>query len=186
MRHRISSDWHFWHKFILKYRPPDYESLIIKRHSNIPDEDILICLWDINFISPDKCLTRLNDLKCKKVLVLWNHDHSTRTSYHRYFDMVCDRMDLKYWGKDIILTHRPVFWLDSREINIHWHFHDIDLTHCMEEYPYSQYTKQHKLYSPELNKYEPVTMETLIYRDNKLLTSWRENYHKTNTFKNIY
>lgn len=186
MKYYISADRHIWHRFVTNLRWVWFLDKLKKKVSNLPEWCTLIILWDILFGNPEE-LAFLRDLKFSKRLIMGNHDKHSKQKFREYFDIVVDEITMNVYGKKIVLSHKPIF--DSRyfDFNIHGHFHDIDLTHCMNlEFSEYAYTEKHKLYSPEIRHYQPLPMDSIICKNNSLLASWRDEYLQANSSKKSY
>lgn len=161
-------------------RHEGYEDKLKKQLLLLPEDCVLIVLWDILLGNIEK-LAFLRELKCFKRLVLWNHDKLSKTKYHELFHSVVDELTLRYMGKKIVLSHKPIFNRDDFDYNVHWHFHNNDLTYCMDlEFKENTYTDKHKLYSPEKQNYIPVDLQSIVYKDNSQLVTWWKQYKSFN------
>ncbi len=157
----VISDTHFEHvEKMMKWcgRPENYEELLFKAMSAIPEEDVLIHLGDI-------CMGKDSDvhakyiapLKCKKVLIKGNHDHKTLTWYMAHgWDVAMDMMYSEYFGKRILFSHKPQNDGDY-DFNVHGHLHN-SRHHDTE---YTPNDKQ-RLVSVELSKYKLLNLEWII------------------------
>lgn len=131
----VTSDWHLgynnFYKHKLNGRSPmrpqfksayECESLIFKNLSDaiISNTDVLLCLGD-STMKPE-LLSRLDNLKCRKLLVMGNHDqsHGARALLS-YFDD-CFGVLIH---KNLIFTHVPIISTEipRHSINVHGHLH---------------------------------------------------------------
>lgn len=160
----ITTDTHFNHKQLIEYgRPKDFEEKIWKGLEVIKNEDMLIHLGDV-CIGKDEwsnvTLTKMNS--CKKILIMGNHDNKSIKWYlEKGWDIACERLDLKIFGKQICFSHRPTAWDGYFDINLHGHFHDTDhrrlepeFNNCLSGY--------NKLIALEYTNYQPITLKSLI------------------------
>jgi calcineurin-like phosphoesterase family protein len=123
----FTSDWHFGHKAILKYRP-EFESIeqhdqtfIDNFNNTVTKRDTVYFLGDMAFTAEG--LEKLKQLRhChKKVLYLGNHDTLHTREYLEVFDEVFAIRSLKnFW-----LSHCPMHpqEIRNRKGNIHGHLH---------------------------------------------------------------
>jgi len=149
----FTSDWHFGHKAILKYR--DFES--IEQHDQtfidnfnkvVNKRDTVFFMGDIAFT--EEGLKKLNELKyChKKILYLGNHDTLKTEEYLKYFDEVHALRSYKnFW-----LSHCPIHPQEMRNRigNIHRHLHASILD-----------DKNYFDVSPEKHNYELIDFEDI-------------------------
>ena len=124
----LISDTHFNHKKLLEYedRPKDYEEKIFKGLMSIPENEMLIHLGDISMGKDEEMMEKyIAPLKCKKTLVLGNHDKKSIDWYlERGFDSVCYRMIIKAFGFEILFSHKPRPIEEyNYGLNIHGHCH---------------------------------------------------------------
>lgn len=157
----IISDTHFNHEAIKGYcnRPDNYEEILWKSLMKIQQEDCLIHLGDICIGDDQMIHTYIRDLKCRKILVIGNHDSKSWSWYMEHgWDFVCDAFRLKYCGKIIMFSHCPQPWDGVWEINIHGHLHNLG--HRDKEF--KELKRWHRLYAPELNNYNPIELSKFI------------------------
>lgn len=161
MKYRITTDTHFNHGNIKEYcnRPENYESLIVSSFKSLKPNHVLVHLGDI-------CLG--NDLhvhekyiipiKCKKILVLGNHDRKSNNWYLEHgWDFVCSYFSFKRAHKNILFSHSPMSWDGTYDLNIHGHLHN--LTHRKNEL--IKNLNQH-LISLEYCNYKLIDLDTLL------------------------
>lgn len=160
----IISDTHFNHDIIkdpsFEWRPDNYNELIIKNWKKIVwPEDTIIHLWDVIFSRASELHDILAQLPWTKILVKGNHDMNRNSWYlSKWFNFVCDKIELRVNHKNVILTHIPIK-LEEWQYNIHWHLHSRK--HRDQEFEKIQ-TDRHILYSCELEKYKPILLENMI------------------------
>ena len=167
MKYFITSDRHLGHHNVINFsaRPEDFADKLWNWLKNVPDDAVLICLGDMSRRWL-KLLEPLKQFKFKKILVKWNHDKDTYTKLSEYFDFVCESFSLYRYDKYILFTHQPQFPLPENTLNIHWHFHNINLPRCMEvDYPNETYTDNHIRISCERLNYRPIEMEHMLFGD---------------------
>lgn len=158
----IVSDTHFNHEAIKEYewRPDNFNEIIIDNlKSVIKQEDTLIHLWDVIFNRQSELENILKEIPWTKILVKWNHDQNKNNWYlSKGFNLVCDKIELRFNHKKVILTHIPIKLLED-EYNLHWHLHSWN--HRDEEFDKVK-TDRHILYSPERYKYKPILLEEIL------------------------
>lgn len=131
-------DTHFNDANMLKFRPKNYEQLIIKRcRSLIAPQDTLIHLGDVIFSRPGELKTFLAQIPGKtKILVRGNHDKAN--------DPVLTMLNLP----------------QGCSINIHGHFHTFSFRTEEEQRHYNPTIN--KLLALELTNYAPVTLQSFL------------------------
>lgn len=157
----IISDTHFNHEKIksLEWRPDNYNELI-KHYWNklVSPEDTIIHLWDVIFSRASELGNILACLPGTKILVKGNHDMNRNQWYlDKWFNLVCDKIEMRVNHKDAILTHIPIR-LEENKYNIHWHLHS---RHRHEEFK-DILTDRHILYSCENENYKPRLLNDLL------------------------
>lgn len=164
MKTWITGDWHVGHENIIEYcqRPDNFVELIWQNHLQINQEDLLINLGDL-FMGDHKEITQIiQSIKCRKYLILGNHDVRTRGFYHGLgFDFVGDCAVVN----GIFFTHKPL-----KDIpNI---YRAQVFAHCHQKQDWlknnpSWYWQKFFCYSPELENYKPIELKILIGRMEK-------------------
>ena len=152
----IISDTHFFHEKIKEYegRPDNFDELIIKYWKEmVKPDDLIIHLGDVSFKGHQ---SPIKDLPGKKILVRGNHDPKSFLWYIKDgFDFCCDSFSLKYYGRNILFTHKPIVYVPvSYDLNIHGHVHTKRKSLVIE--------KQVAVRLEE-NEYKPVLLSSLIY-----------------------
>jgi calcineurin-like phosphoesterase family protein len=154
MRIRIIADTHFWHQTLVKIwqRQTWFDKKLFNQLKQIPQDDLLIHLWDVLIWKDNELHEKyIQPLKCKKILIMWNHDRKNAMWYmNHWWDFACRYHMIHMWNKIVILSHQPFQHLPEWYINLHGHRHDKDTP---------RYSKDHYLYSPELEKYKPKLLE---------------------------
>lgn len=122
------SDPHFNHTNILKYERTEFETIeehnefIIKQiNKTISLDDTLVCLGDIG-TGWKECFDKIK--KCKKILLLGNHDKENKINYKQYFNEVYDGP--LFVNKFIVVSHEPIP-VSEHFLNIHGHLHCSNL-----------------------------------------------------------
>ena len=166
MKAYIISDTHFSHEAIVKYcmRPLDHEAKLMNSMSQIKAEDCLIHLGDICIGEDQRNHSFIKDLKCRKILVMGNHDSKSWSWYMEHgWDFVCESFKMEYCGKKICFSHKPQPWDGDWEINVHGHLHNLG--HRDKEF--KELKQWHRLYSPELMNYQPIELSKFIQTEVK-------------------
>ena len=166
MKAYIISDTHFSHEAIVKYcmRPLDHEAKLMNNMSQIKAEDCLIHLGDICIGEDHMNHSFIKDLKCRRILVMGNHDSKSWSWYMEHgWDFVCESFKMEYCGKKICFSHKPQPWDGDWEINVHGHLHNLG--HRDKEF--KELKQWHRLYSPELMNYQPIELSKFIQTEVK-------------------
>lgn len=171
MKYFITTDTHFAHEKMRasKWRRGHVkEEALWKNIENcVPPDATLIHLWDICMGSDREVHERIAKRPFKKILVRWNHDRNSLDWYMNHWrDFACDSFSInKYWRK-FLFTHIPIIPLPPDTINIHGHFHDMNIQRCIEcDFPgktVADYTTKHVRLAPELDKYMPRNFDNVI------------------------
>lgn len=123
----FTSDFHFGHKNILKYRPEfksikDHDECILDSISKLKKRDILYILGDIimDCENYDWYITQFKKMSCRFKIVLGNHD-SLRLYYEDRFELHLPLFSYK----NIWVSHCPIHEneIRGRIGNIHGHLH---------------------------------------------------------------
>jgi calcineurin-like phosphoesterase family protein len=145
------------------HRPDNYEKLLEKSLNRLTENDILIFLGDF-CIGRDELMHNkyLVPLKCKKILVLGNHDHKSDSWYYNHgWDFVCRSFSGKYFGKKILFSHIPKLYnLEEYDMNIHGHLHDNRHRGNNEDFIFQGRTM--KLISMEFSDYQLISLKSLL------------------------
>ena len=165
MQYWIITDTHFNHQKLIDYgnRPNNSDAKIKENLINtLKEDDVLIHLGDICMGLNKENNNWFRVLKCKRILVKGNHDKKSNTWYMKNgWDFVCDRFDLKIFGKLIAFSHKPLEDDKKFNINIHGHFHDTD--HRIHDPEFNNIlTIKHKLLAIENTNYMPVSLQKFI------------------------
>lgn len=180
MKMYLITDTHFNHKKVIEYcgRPENYEQLLFSSMNNVPEDSVLIHLGDVCIGKDNEMHEKyIKPLKCKKWLIRGNHDRKSDSWYYeRGWDMVCDQLMLKRFGKRVLFSHMPqprlavpsinpsVMGIPLFDINIHGHFHNTS-HRSVEPELQRIYSKEHKLLAVEYTKYQVVDAEKFIIGD---------------------
>lgn len=167
----VTTDTHFnHHKLVEKgYRVSDYEPILLKSMKETKGE-LFIHLGDI-CIGKDAevhkvLMEHLSGFK-SKILVRGNHDHKSDNWYLEHgWDLVCEILVNKYYGKYVAFTHVPLLpdVLVDLEVkyrepvyNLHGHLHGKP-----NRYPeYTLVNKHHDL-APDIHDFKIVNLENYL------------------------
>jgi len=164
----FTSDWHFGHRAILKYRK-GFESIeqhdqmfIDKFNETVSKRDTVFFMGDIAFTKEG--LEKLKQLRhChKKILYLGNHDTLKTEIYLEYFDEVHSLRSFKsFW-----LTHCPIHPQEMRNRIgcIHGHLHASVLKEKLtltKKFPFIARAKKYFDVCPEKHDYNLVDFEDI-------------------------
>lgn len=171
----IISDTHF-DDTDCKYMNPNWitpqEHIAILKKV-IHKTDTLIHLGDVGDAS------YLDKLKCYKVLLTGNHDVLSKVASH--FDEVYNGP--LFIADRIILSHEPIYGLESFALNIHGHVHNGYTI------AFSDKVASHINLASDVAQWQPCNLDTLIKKNGFL--SKIPNYHRitidkaTETKKNL-
>lgn len=147
MKTFIISDTHFSHENIIKYENRPFmnthwmdEYMIEAWNDVVGEHDLVFHLGDVILAGAKRAEEILPRLNGRKILILGNHDHFSKTKWRKLgFDP-----HKRYFYKDYLLTHMPVDETPLRVAmsygllkgNIHGHVHsenqhlDKDLYKC--------------------------------------------------------
>ncbi len=159
----LTTDTHFGHKERMMEwcgRPENYQERLLAGFGFMTDSDTLIHLGDV-CIGEDRLWNKEIKTHCaaKMILVRGNHDKKSSNWYLNHgWDFVCQSFQGKYFGIDILFTHRPRPWDGFFYVNIHGHLHN--LTHRKEE----RTNKLNWLHSLEEVGYGPIKLATVVGR----------------------
>ena len=173
----LTSDWHLFKNHYKKERNLVNTAKIVKWcQEHLKENDVFMYLGDISYrFASDEDLAACKDIfqsiKCKKILILGNHDMMLGEKFFRNcgFDYVMEELE---WN-NIIFTHKPIDSVVSNDkINIHGHLHQrtqyytTDGKNNINVYPYFYNNK-------------PVTLEYLISHKNYLVRDNEQLPHTT-------
>ena len=97
----------------------------------------------------------------KKILVRGNHDSKSDAWYYNHgWDFVCTEFKNKYFGHEIIFTHKPMPLDETVEFNIHGHMHGNKHRHDDETDDW--YNENHIDIAPETHNYTAINLEKLV------------------------
>jgi calcineurin-like phosphoesterase family protein len=167
MKIYLTTDTHFFHDKMVQYcgRPQNHTELIggYLLGMNLTSEDILIHLGDVSMGHDQEAHDLyIKPLKCKKWLLLGNHDKKSMSWYiANGWDWVGESMYQNLFGKKILFSHIPVKWDHVYDLNIHGHFHNSD--HRKHEPELVKISNRwQKLLAIEYTNYQPVLLEDFI------------------------
>jgi calcineurin-like phosphoesterase family protein len=164
----IISDTHFNHDSMKVWcqRPDNFQDLIKSSLSLIPKDNVLIHLGDICMGSDYQAHEEyIKVLRCKKILILGNHDHKSISWYlSNGWDFVCHSFTMTYYGKKLIFSHVPHDDSDTWDLNIHGHLHNT----C-NQFGIDTYFKnsRYRLIALEFLDYKAVTLKEIINNTNE-------------------
>ena len=130
----FTSDCHFGHKAITKYRNQfqsveEHDAAIFDEMSKLNKRDILFVLGDFLFEGPqyEKYLHTISKMSCRIKLLMGNHD-----SIDLYNQNIAQNIEIQlplFSYKNYWLSHCPIHPLElrNREGNIHGHLHNAML-----------------------------------------------------------
>lgn len=134
------SDLHFDHANILTFKDSDgnptrpfkdleeMQSIICHRwNSTVSNSDIVYVLGDVTMGKSTKCLSFLETLRGRKILIRGNHDIAKLSQYAMFFDDVRG-YDVK---PDFICSHIPIHpgSIARFKMNVHGHLHTNFVPH---------------------------------------------------------
>ena len=163
----LVTDTHFGHQMLVdkNYRPAGFEQKIINGFEQLKPEDMLIHLGDI-CIGKDEYWHNevFRKMRCRKILVLGNHDHKSMTWYNTHgWDFVCQTFSGKFFGKYVLFSHEPIAWDGKYDVNIHGHHHS-SLNHLKEPEYLSIANNRQKLIALEHTNYQLVSLRHFLDR----------------------
>ena len=136
MKTWIGSDLHFGHKRIMtfcqetrsKYDDVNHmnESMVEEWNTLVDQDDQVILLGDIAFLSPHQAAGYLNRLNGTKILIIGNHDRHLLEShlFRDCFSAIHEYLEFKHDGRDIVLFHFPILqWAKMHYVSIHFYGH---------------------------------------------------------------
>ena len=167
----LVSDTHFNHLKMWEYgREIDFEFKLYKNLMELTEADTLIHLGDV-CIGKDLDVHRIiiSNLRCRKILVRGNHDNKSINWYlDNGWDLVVDKMTMRYKGKKILFTHIPHELSFSYDINIHGHLHTFERAdndtgvNRIDEMNFDYNPNYHKLISSEYLDYKPILLDKYV------------------------
>lgn len=128
----FTSDFHFFHKNIIKHCNRPFgsidemnESLISNYNSKIVHKDLVYLLGDISFGNKIDTNILLKRLKGKKILIVGNHDKQWLNQENKkLFQEIYDLRMIKINKQKIVLCHFPIeYWQDKKHDSFHFHGH---------------------------------------------------------------
>ena len=129
MKQVFISDTHFGNE---KHHNENWQQKFWKKYNSINQDFILYHLGDLSFIHNHKYLSQIfnafrKNEHCKNiVLILGNHDDKA-SRYLEHNVITCDKMEITYKNKKVILTHEPINLCPF--LNIHGHLHSKEYSH---------------------------------------------------------
>jgi len=168
----VIGDTHFFHHNIKFYthRPDYFNELIVYNWVRlVGSQDYIIHLGDVGFGRFDRMKHVFDRLPGQKILVRGNHDRWTKRKYRElgFIDIV-DDIKLGMFGHTVLMTHRPVDYIDDWAgiINVHGHIHNRS---------HDELWKVNA--SVELHDYGPVHLASLVKKRVDLINAF-ELWHR--------
>ena len=163
-----TSDLHLSHKNIIEYENRPFSSIEEMDNTIIhiinyrlsPDDELYI-LGDFTLEkNVDKVNSLIRRIKCKKHLILGNHDYFVKNeSLCSLFDSVHHYLEIDDNGQKVILFHYPIQnWNLKKYGSIHLYGH----VHSKEELQLKEYNAFNV--GVDVNNFKPVTLEELLLR----------------------
>lgn len=168
------SDLHFGSINILKerliFRNPDEMDLYLieKWNNKVRRDDTVYIVGDLGGNYSIDLETRIANLNGKKILVQGNHDiqwlDSENVRLSKYFEKIENYLEVKLDGYYLTLCHYPLIeWDGSRRQHNSYMLHGHIHTRVGKTYNIiKEYEPRLLNCCPEINNYEPVTIEELI------------------------
>ena len=160
MNYLVITDTHLGHKMMHKYcnRPLGFEQTILNNldHYTHPNDVLLhlgdVCVYDDEYWN-EKLLEANNG---KAWLIKGNHDRKSNSWYLKNgWDFVADSIQIRAFGLDIALSHRPITEHDNFDINVHGHHHNT------RHHPEDEVSDKHKLIFVE-HDYTPLNLRKVL------------------------
>lgn len=160
----VITDTHFNHKKLIEWgRPIDFEAQILTNlKKTVKPGDIIIHLGDV-------CIGRDNYwhlmfqsvlFGTKRILVRGNHDGKSDSWYMDHgWNFVCNSFKGRYFGKNILFTHRPHSKNEGIDINLHGHLHGNGHRLAEENALIKGYNYD---CAPDLHNFKPLLLNSLV------------------------
>jgi len=167
----LITDTHFNHeklKTMGRGRPGNYEELLMKGLKVVKAGDTLIHLGDFCIGKDEEWHKRFNEalVGVRKILIKGNHDNKSYNWYLNHgWDSVCEIMQGRYFGKEVLFSHMPIrkkkLWETYHEpaINIHGHLHGAANRHSADEIYDFDFNYD---VAPDTHNYKPVLLKELL------------------------
>jgi len=167
MKYHILTDTHFHHRRIVSDfgRPKGFEEKILKSMKQIEEGDIFIHLGDICIGNDDEEVTKLLHHSAAKIniLVKGNHDGKSGNWYmSKGFSLVVESLVIRYEGKNVLFSHKPLPRQPGVDFNVHGHSHGN--AHRDEEHTPFYESGYHVEFALEKTGYRPLLIRDLIYK----------------------
>ena len=128
----LISDFHLYHKAIIKYTERPFSSieemnhkLIINWNSIVKNDDRVFFLGDFCLAGKEQIISCGQQLKGRKILICGNHDSgSLKTYFEAGFEQISKYPLLL--ENEYLLSHEPI--KDCKYKNIHGHIHNHPLS----------------------------------------------------------
>lgn len=164
MNYRLTTDTHLGHKRLhesaLGGRPHDFEERILADiKKSCCGFGVFIHLGDVSLYKDAHWQDQLMQAipaGYKRWLARGNHDDKSISWYlDRGWDCVADQFLINAFGKNILLSHKPVADRDDFDLNIHGHWH-----HPRHHFDDPKGDKQHLLYLE--HDYKVFDLRTIV------------------------
>lgn len=162
----FTSDYHFGHKNITKYRPQfssveEMEEVIIKNHNKIvKPNDVIYILGDLTFYNKEKTIEIIKKLSGRKIWIVGNHDSKKvykKPEVAELFEGIYDFLQIKYKNQKFILCHYPFeSWKDQGHGAIHLYGHVHEQVDKLKNIPNRYHV------GVDTNDFKPVSIETFF------------------------
>lgn len=155
----VISDTHFNHDFIIEAcnRPTHADKLMVGHMKKLcAEQDWLVHLGDVIFYKYPDLKEILDEVPCRKVLVMGNHDKKPKNWYMKNgFDFACDTFS---WS-NVVFSHKPLMRFgDGIDYNIHGHWHNNGVE---DDPPEFWSPETHFKFAVEDTNYSPVSLDKI-------------------------
>lgn len=174
-----TSDLHLSHKNIIEYENRPFASveemnntIIDNINYRLSENDELYILGDFTLEkTPRKVSQLIKRIKCKKHLIIGNHDYFTRSeSLCNLFNSVSNYLEIEDNGQKVILFHYPIQnWNLKRYGSIHLYGH----VHSKTELQLKEVNAFNV--GVDVNNFIPVTLEELFKKEEHVMEHGDEN-----------
>lgn len=169
-----TSDLHLSHKNIIEYENRPFDSvkemndvIIDNINSRLSPDDELYILGDFTLDIDIRIVGNLiKRIKCKKHLIIGNHDHFARyEELSSLFESVQHYLEIDDEGQKVILFHYPIQnWNGKNHGSVHLYGH----VHSKEELQLKE--KNAFNVGVDVNDFMPMTLKGLFRKNNNLMT----------------
>lgn len=128
------SDLHFGHENAIRFDNRPYQNvaemnqdIVDKINETVPEDNILFIVGDVGMrITTEELVSYLKQIKCRKILVIGNHDHKylKDKSFRDCFEIIEDFIQFTYSRILFNLMHFPIYeWGQCFRGSIHIYGH---------------------------------------------------------------